>query len=259
MNGEPDEWRSDATSDLLDTILALPDRAAAGRFFRDLCTLRELHDLAQRWQVVRELEAVAPTARSPADRAPARRRSRASPSGCNHGTGGYREALERPADGGDRGSIAPSQTVVVVAPLEAIASPGDCAWPSPTRAACQEPTLELLRDAGLRFEDGTRALAARVEDFPLDILFVRTDDIAEFVADGVADLGITGTNLLVESGAELDTSSSWATAAAGSRWRCPTTASDASRSRTSRARVWRRATRGPPRTSLTRLASMLTS
>jgi ATP phosphoribosyltransferase len=75
----------------------------------------------------------------------------------------------------------------------------------PNKGRLQQPTLDLLHDAGLRFEDGTRALTARVEDFPLDILFVRTDDIVEFVADGVADLGITGTNLLVESGAELET------------------------------------------------------
>ena len=74
----------------------------------------------------------------------------------------------------------------------------------PNKGRMQQPTLQLLHDAGLRFEDGTRALTARVEGFPLDILFVRTDDIVEFVADGVADLGITGTNLLIESGADLD-------------------------------------------------------
>ncbi len=75
----------------------------------------------------------------------------------------------------------------------------------PNKGRMQEPTLDLLHDAGLRFEDGTRALTAKVADFPLDILFVRTDDIVEFVADGVADLGITGTNLLIESGHDLDT------------------------------------------------------
>ena len=74
----------------------------------------------------------------------------------------------------------------------------------PNKGRMQQPTLQLLHDAGLRFEDGTRALTARVEGFPLDILFVRTDDIVEFVADGVADLGITGTNLLIESGADLE-------------------------------------------------------
>ena len=73
----------------------------------------------------------------------------------------------------------------------------------PNKGRLVEPTLALLRDAGLVFEDHARALASTVENFPLEILFVRTDDVIEFVGDGVADLGITGTNLLVESGAEL--------------------------------------------------------
>jgi ATP phosphoribosyltransferase len=73
----------------------------------------------------------------------------------------------------------------------------------PNKGRLQPPTLQLLHDAGLRFEDGTRALTSRVEGFPVDILFVRTDDIVEFVADGVADLGITGTNLLQESRTDL--------------------------------------------------------
>jgi ATP phosphoribosyltransferase len=87
----------------------------------------------------------------------------------------------------------------------AIGEPGRLRLAVPNKGRLQQPTVQLLHDAGLAFEDGTRALTARVEGFPLDILFVRTDDIVEFVADGVADLGITGTNLLVESGADLAT------------------------------------------------------
>lgn len=93
---------------------------------------------------------------------------------------------------------------VVVIPTVA-SEPGRLRLAVPNKGRLQQPTLELLHDAGLRFEDGTRALSARVEGFPLDILFVRTDDIVEFVVDGVADLGITGTNLLIESGAGLET------------------------------------------------------
>jgi ATP phosphoribosyltransferase len=44
---------------------------------------------------------------------------------------------------------------------------------------------------------------SRVQNFELDILFVRTNDVIEFVGDGVADLGITGIDLLTETGAEL--------------------------------------------------------
>ena len=75
----------------------------------------------------------------------------------------------------------------------------------PNKGRMQAPSLQLLHDAGLRFEDGTRALTAKVAGFPLDILFVRTDDIVEFIDDGVADVGITGTNLLIEAGADLET------------------------------------------------------
>src|SRR5436190_21151344 len=73
----------------------------------------------------------------------------------------------------------------------------------PNKGRLVEPTLELLHDAGLIFDEHDRSLVARVQNFDLDILFVRTNDIVEFVGDGVADLGITGVDLLVETGAEL--------------------------------------------------------
>ena len=73
----------------------------------------------------------------------------------------------------------------------------------PNKGRLVEPTLALLHDAGLVFEEHDRSLVARVQNFDLDILFVRTNDIVEFVGDGVADLGITGADLLAETGAEL--------------------------------------------------------
>ena len=73
----------------------------------------------------------------------------------------------------------------------------------PNKGRLVEPTLALLHDAGLVFEEHDRSLVARVQNFDLDILFVRTNDIAEFVADGVADLGITGADLLAEAGSSL--------------------------------------------------------
>ncbi|HEV8489203.1 MAG TPA: ATP phosphoribosyltransferase [Candidatus Limnocylindrales bacterium] len=73
----------------------------------------------------------------------------------------------------------------------------------PNKGRLVEPSVELLRDAGLVFEEHDRSLVARVQNFDLDILFVRTNDVIEFVGDGVADLGITGIDLLTETGAEL--------------------------------------------------------
>jgi len=97
MSIDPGEWRSEHTSDLLETILALPDRPAAERFFRDLCTLRELHDLAQRWHVVRLLHAGLPYAEISRTTGASTATVTRIAQWLNHGTGGYREALERSA------------------------------------------------------------------------------------------------------------------------------------------------------------------
>lgn len=61
-----------------------------------------------------------------------------------------------------------------------------------------ERSLEILRDAGLRVLKGANDLLYRIENQPIDILRVRDDDIATFVADGVCDLGIVGMNVLAE-------------------------------------------------------------
>lgn len=73
----------------------------------------------------------------------------------------------------------------------------------PNKGRLVEPTLGLLHDAGLVFEEHDRSLVARVQNYDLDILFVRTNDVIEFVGDGVADLGVTGIDLLSESGVDL--------------------------------------------------------
>ena len=73
----------------------------------------------------------------------------------------------------------------------------------PNKGRLVEPTLALLHDAGLVFEEHDRSLVARVQNLDLDILFVRTNDVIEFVGDGVADLGVTGVDLLVETGSDL--------------------------------------------------------
>ena len=75
----------------------------------------------------------------------------------------------------------------------------------PNKGRLLEPTIALLHDAGLVFDVGTRALVSHCENSPLDILFVRTEDIVEFVADGVAEAGITGVNLVEESGRPVRT------------------------------------------------------
>jgi ATP phosphoribosyltransferase len=73
----------------------------------------------------------------------------------------------------------------------------------PNKGRLVDPTLQLLHASGLVFEEHDRSLVARVANQPLDILFVRTGDVVEFVADGVADAGITGADILAEVGRDL--------------------------------------------------------
>ncbi len=73
----------------------------------------------------------------------------------------------------------------------------------PNKGRLVEPTLALLHGAGLVFDEHDRSLVARVQNFDLDILFVRAADVGEFVRDGVAELGITGADLLEEAGSQL--------------------------------------------------------
>jgi len=102
MLNSADSWRTQATDDLLDAILALPDRAAAERFFRDLCTLRELHDLAQRWHVVRLLGGGQHYQQIARETGASTATVTRIAQWLNHGTGGYREALQRAAAADER-------------------------------------------------------------------------------------------------------------------------------------------------------------
>ncbi len=69
----------------------------------------------------------------------------------------------------------------------------------PNKGRLKDPSTALLRDAGLSFESTDRALSVPVRNADLELIFVRTDDVPELVTDGVADVGITGYDLLAES------------------------------------------------------------
>lgn len=59
-------------------------------------------------------------------------------------------------------------------------------------------TMSLLRESGLNISNGRDQLRLRVPNFPVELLFLRDDDIPEYVADGVADAGIVGENVVAE-------------------------------------------------------------
>lgn len=62
----------------------------------------------------------------------------------------------------------------------------------------QENSLALLKESGLSFSNGKDQLKTQAQNFPVEILFLRDDDIPQYVEDKVADVGIIGENVFVE-------------------------------------------------------------
>jgi ATP phosphoribosyltransferase len=75
----------------------------------------------------------------------------------------------------------------------------------PNKGRLERPATELFRQAGFRFERTERSLAVPVRGAPIELLYVRAKDVVELVADGAADLGVTGLDLTREAGAPVAT------------------------------------------------------
>ncbi len=67
-----------------------------------------------------------------------------------------------------------------------------------------DKSLQLLRNCGLDIEDYSERLIISTRNFELDILFLRDDDIPEYVQDGVADIGIVGEDVIQEKKAKVE-------------------------------------------------------
>lgn len=67
-----------------------------------------------------------------------------------------------------------------------------------------ESSLLLFNECGIKFNNGSRKLMTSSSNFPAEFLFLRDDDIPGYVEDGVADLGIIGQNVLLESNRKVD-------------------------------------------------------
>jgi len=71
-----------------------------------------------------------------------------------------------------------------------------------SKGRLHEETMALLNEAGIKLSKAKRTLLLSAIDFPVEILFLRDDDIPQSVANGVADAGIVGENEYVEKGEE---------------------------------------------------------
>lgn len=66
-----------------------------------------------------------------------------------------------------------------------------------------ESSIKILKEAGIEFDNGLNKLKAEAFNFPLEVFFLRDDDIPQYVEDGVADIGIVGENVVLEKNKEL--------------------------------------------------------
>jgi ATP phosphoribosyltransferase len=67
-----------------------------------------------------------------------------------------------------------------------------------------EDSIKLLKECGIQLNNGNKQLKTVAENFPLEVYFLRDDDIPQYVYDGVADVGIVGENVLLEKSKEID-------------------------------------------------------
>jgi len=72
-----------------------------------------------------------------------------------------------------------------------------------SKGRLNEESVELLRDAGVTIDEQKRKFLGRAANYPLEVLYLRDDDIPEVVADGSADIGIVGLNEVAETGADV--------------------------------------------------------
>jgi ATP phosphoribosyltransferase len=67
-----------------------------------------------------------------------------------------------------------------------------------------EDSIKLLKECGIQLNNGNKQLKTIAENFPLEVYFLRDDDIPQYVYDGVADIGIVGENVLLEKNKDID-------------------------------------------------------
>src|SRR4029079_4759088 len=67
-----------------------------------------------------------------------------------------------------------------------------------------EDSIRLLKECGIELNNGNKQLKAVAFNFPLEVYFLRDDDIPQYIFDGVADIGIVGENVLLEKNKEID-------------------------------------------------------
>lgn len=67
-----------------------------------------------------------------------------------------------------------------------------------------EKSLSLLKDCGIKISNGKRKLKSTSDNFPIEVIYLRDDDIPQYVEQGIADIGILGENEVVEKQKDIE-------------------------------------------------------
>ncbi|MEO8583125.1 MAG: ATP phosphoribosyltransferase, partial [Flavitalea sp.] len=68
-----------------------------------------------------------------------------------------------------------------------------------------EDSVRMLKDCGIDLKNGVNKLKTEADNFPMEIYFLRDDDIPQYVEDEVAHIGIVGENVMFEKNKEVQT------------------------------------------------------
>jgi len=61
-----------------------------------------------------------------------------------------------------------------------------------------QDSLQLLKDCGIKIDNGKDQLKVAARNFPIEVLYLRNSDIPQYIEDGVVDIAIIGENILIE-------------------------------------------------------------
>src|SRR5262245_27191510 len=67
-----------------------------------------------------------------------------------------------------------------------------------------DDSIKLLKECGIDISNGANKLRTEATNFPLEVFFLRDDDIPQYVEDGVADIGFVGENVVYEKNKKIE-------------------------------------------------------
>lgn len=190
------------TRALFKAILTLKNADECERFFSDVCTIREIEEMSSRFRIARMLSEDKP--KSYAEIAKEIQTSTATVTRVahwlHHGAKGYQLAIKRITSWN---YLLRTTDYWLPIMMHLIYTPERQRIAIQKSGRLYQASMDFLISCGLSFPQNGKSLILESENFDIDLLFLRDDDIPEYVKRGVADFGIVGQNILAEKGIEL--------------------------------------------------------